>query len=282
MPDAAPAPRTLRTTAALLCFAAILSGCVSHLQEAKTHYAQAEDFIRSYREGLAQAAYLKAREEAALEIRRNPSAQAYLLKGMAELGLRRWQTAAASFRHAFTLGFEKGEEWAEDLALYGIALSFLETGMDSGAEGLLKRLVSKSRSKPVARLAARSYAERILARALDCEERERTRLLEGLLSAVDKLIDKDPACGYHRYLASQVHGHLGNLRLGFESAVMARELGLPGLELLHDNDNQIIFLQRRLRDSLDARERASFESRYLKWTERWGWPDPETPSWRKR
>ncbi len=62
---------------------------------------------------------------------------------------------------------------------------------------------------------------------------------------------------------------------------MARELGLPSQELLRDNDNQIIYIYRNLKNELPLDEWEQFTKIYLDWIKRWGWPEPEITDWEK-
>lgn len=63
---------------------------------------------------------------------------------------------------------------------------------------------------------------------------------------------------------------------------MAKELGLPSRRISRDNDLQIIFCYQRLKERLSPEQWAKFFSSYCNWVERWNWPDPETPDWKKR
>jgi len=97
---------------------------------------------------------------------------------------------------------------------------------------------------------------------------------------VAQLAEKDLSCGFYHYLQSQVLSHMKRYRESFEEAVMARELGLPTLEIQRDNDNQIVFCFRTLKDGLTAGDWKKFESVYLRWIEKWGWEGPESPDWK--
>ena len=46
------------------------------------------------------------------------------------------------------------------------------------------------------------------------------------------------------------HVHLQEFGKSFERAVMARELGLPTEQIFRDNDNQIVYCYRELKNSL--------------------------------
>ena len=110
----------------LPCLIISLSACISHLYDAKYFYAEGQRFSRNYQGENAVAAFKKAREKAALEVKQHPSSQAYMIKGLAELNLEMWDKAEDSFLKAFAYGFEKGEEWAEHLSLFGLASSRVE------------------------------------------------------------------------------------------------------------------------------------------------------------
>jgi len=58
----------------ILC---IFASCVSHLQEAKFHFAEGRDFARSYNRDRAASFYKRARLEAASEVKKHPSAQVH-------------------------------------------------------------------------------------------------------------------------------------------------------------------------------------------------------------
>jgi len=98
---------------------------------------------------------------------------------------------------------------------------------------------------------------------------------------VEKALDQDPACGYYHYLLAQL-SVTEKIPGEFEEAVMARELGLPKLEIHRDNDNQIVFCYRRLRESLTGELWTEFSSTYRRWVNKWKWPDEETPDWKRR
>ena len=110
-----------------------ISACVSHLKEAKSFYVQGQKLSRSYRQEKAVAAFKRALKEAELEAKKSPSAQAFMLKGMVELELELWEEAEESFLEAFSYGFEKGEVWAEEISLLGLAQSFQELGLEDSA-----------------------------------------------------------------------------------------------------------------------------------------------------
>jgi tetratricopeptide (TPR) repeat protein len=259
-----------------------LVACVSHLKEAKLYFSQGEEYSRVYETEKATASFKRAREEAANQVKKDPSAQAYMIKGLAELNLDLWEEAKSSFLKANTLGFEKGEEWASELSLYGLASTLGEMGLEESASEIFKALLDRSKFKPVTFLAAQSHVEIELARALDADSTQREKYLKALIKTTDELITKDLGCGYYHYLQSQVLAHLHECRKSFERAVMARELGLPTVQIFRDNDKQIVYLYQELKNSMQPDQWVSFEMIYLDWVKRWGWKGPETPTWQMR
>jgi tetratricopeptide (TPR) repeat protein len=256
--------------------------CVSHLKEAKLYYTQGEEFSRVYDTEKATASFKRAREEAAVQVKKDPSAQAYMIKGLAELNLELWEEAKDSFLKANTFGFEKGEEWASQLSLYGLASTLEEMGLEESASEIFKALLDRSKFKPVTFLAAQNHIEIELNRALDTDSKQREKYLKALIKTTDKLITKDLGCGYYHYLQSQVLTHLQEYRKSFERAVMAKELGLPTEQILRDNDKQIVYCYRELKKLYQPEVWDSFEMVYLDWVKRWGWKGPETPNWQLR
>ncbi len=276
-----PKPSPVRA-GALLAAGLLLAACVSHLQEAKAAYSEAQDFARAYRTEQAVAAYKRARAEAWIEARRNPSAQAFLVLGMAEAGLGLWREAETSFVKAAGLGFEPGEAWASDVALLGLAVSFEELGIRDPALGVYENLLAKSAFKPVQLSAAQRYADLTLALALGLEEKEKARTLAGLVRSLEKLEAGDFACGLYHYLHSQAESHRGDYRRSYDEAVMARELGLPSEKILRDNDNQIVFCFDNLILGLPEAGRDVLTASHTAWTKRWGWKDARTPGWKEK
>ncbi len=256
--------------------------CVSHLKEAKTSYAQGQRSARDYQTQASQAYFQKARQEAFQEVRGKPSGQAYMVKGLAELELELWQEAEESFLEAFHYGFEKGEEWAHHLALFGLASSLEESGLQESSRQVYRYLLDRSRIPSITLLAAQKYTESALEEALEREEKEKDKALDSLLKTAQRLSEKDMSCGYYFYLQSQIYGHQSAYRQSFERAVMARELGLPSEAVFRDNDNQIVFCYRGLKDELAPWDWEQFLSIYQEWMRRWSWTDPETPTWLKR
>jgi hypothetical protein len=76
--------------------------------------------------------------------------------------------------------------------------------------------------------------------------------------------------------------HLSEFDKSFESAVIAKEIGLPTEQLVRDNDNQIVFCYQKLKETLGSSQWNDFDSLYQEWMRRWGWEDPEKPAWKKR
>lgn len=265
----------------LFCFF-LLSSCVSHLQEAKFSYSQGENFSRVYQTEKAVASYKRALQEAALEVKKHPSAQAYMVKGMAEMHLDLWKEAEESFLESFSLGFEKGEEWAAQLSLFGLASSLQELGLEDSAYEIYAHLIERSKLKPISVLAAQRYTNFALGKALEKTGNEKKKSLAELLSLTERLIARDLSCGYYHYLRSQVLGHLTDYKKGFEQAVMAKELGLPTEEISRDNDVQIIFCYQNMKEKSSSVEREKFLYMYLEWVKKWRWQGPETPDWKKR
>lgn len=260
----------------------LLESCTSHLQQAKDFYAQGTEQARYYQTETAQACFKKAQLEAELETKKQPSAQAFTLKGMAEVKLELWEKAKESFLHAFSYGFESGEEWSRQLSLFGLAISFQEMGLNNSALNIFYYLIKQSRFSPIVQLAAQKYTDLSLQQALEKQGTEKEKLLDSLLKTLDSLISKDLGCGFYHYLRSQVLGHKQDFSMSFESAVMARELGLPTVEILRDNDNQIIYCYKKLKSSLSSSEFDEFFSLYQQWIKKWKWRGPDTPDWKLR
>jgi len=256
--------------------------CASHLKEAKRYYTQGEDYARVYEMEKATASFKRAWEEAVNQVKKDPSAQAYMIKGLAELNLDLWEEAKDSFLKANAFGFEKGEEWASQLSLYGLASTLREMGLEDSASEIFQSLLVRSKVKPVTLLAAQNHVEIELNKALDADTSNREKYLKALLKTTNKLVTKDLGCGYYHYLQSQVLSHLQEYRKSFERAVMARELGLPTEQIFRDNDKQIVYCYQELKRLYQPEQWASFEALYLDWVKRWGWKGPETPTWQLR
>jgi hypothetical protein len=270
--------RFLLALALVLVFGA---SCLTHLRNAKTAYAEAQEFSRLYRTEQAVAAYKRALAEAGLEARKNPSAQAFMLKGLAEVNLELWKDAETSFVKASGLGFSDGEAWASDVSLLGLAISFEELGLEEPALRAYGNLLGKSAFKPVQLAAVRRYADRTLARARSLGEKEKSAALAGLAKIIERLEAADYACGFYHYFHSQVESHRSDFRRSYEEAVMARELGLPSEKVLRDNDNQLIFCCDKLAGILGGAERDAFAAAHAAWAKKWGWKDVRTPDWKR-
>ena len=265
----------------LLIFLTLCS-CASHLKDAKFYYSQGMRFSRNYQTEKAVSFFKKALTEAELEVRQRPSSQAYVLKGMAEANLKLWKEAEQSFLDAFSFEFEKGEEWARQVSLTGLASSLEAYGLEDSAFEIYAHLVDKANLRPVAVLAAQKYLDRILQRALQKEGKEKQRLLAMALSSAKKLTTRDMSCGFYHYLQSQIYSHLADYNKSFEEAVLARELGLISQEVLRDNDLQIVFCYQKLKENLSSEEWEAFHSKFMQWVKKWNWEGPERPDWKRR
>jgi len=261
--------------------AALSAACLTGLHRAKRDYAAGQEHAAAMRTEQAVASWKRAAGDAGRASLRRPSAQSYTVKGLAEANLGRWREAEASFLKAFSLGFAKGESWAADAALAGLAASFAEFGLEAPALRMYAQLLDRSDFRPALMFAAEKRTDLVLAGAVGLEPRDRDRTLSGLNKALDRLIDRDFACGLYHYLHAQVDGHLGDLRRSYEEAVMARELGLPTEKILRDNDNQLVYCYLRLRESLPAAEAEAFAAAHARWAGQWGWRDARTPAWKK-
>lgn len=267
---------------AVLLALGLTASCVSRLYEAKLHLTEGRKYGRRYAQDKAAASFKRARLEAAAEAAKHPSAQAFLIKGLAEMELGLWDEAGSSLRSAFALGFDKGEEWAGDLALFGAARSLQQMGLEEAADRVYLQIMNRAKFKPAVLLAAQHHAEAELKKALEAGGRERGRILKSLLRKMESLLSKDPACGYYHYIVSQVSGHTADYARGFEEAVMAKELGLPSVEISRDNDLQIVFCLEKRKAGMARKDwdvlRASFEC----WAKKWGWSAYNAPDWKKR
>jgi hypothetical protein len=273
--------RSLLVSLAGVCLVFFLTACAASLREAKHFLVQGQEFSRGYSEEEAIASYKASLRSAEKSVRKHPSAQSYVIKGIAELNLELWDEATKSFRAAFSFGFEDGEAWAQWVSLYGLSLSMERLGLEQFAFEVFEHLIAKSRLQPVTVLAAQEYSRIQLKRALEEEGKEKDRLLWELMKKVESLIQKDLSCGYYHYLLSQICGHLAEYRRSFEEAVVARELEVPKREIFRDNDLQIVFCYRKLRQELSPGAWKEFLSLYQGWIERWGWSGPETPDWKE-
>ncbi|MCK7583460.1 MAG: hypothetical protein MZV65_53295 [Chromatiales bacterium] len=147
--------------------------------------------------------------EAERASRNRPSAQLFTVKGLAEANLGLWREAEASFLRAFRLGFDKAEAWAADAALAGLAASFEELGLEAAA---LRHL------RPARRQVGVQAGPDVRGRAADEPRPGRSgkasspRSANGpwprCLKTLDRLCDRDFACGLFHYLHAQVDVHL--------------------------------------------------------------------------
>ena len=201
---------------------------------------------------------------------------------MAEVKLELWEKAKESFRQAFSYGFESGEEWSRQLSLFGLAISFQEMKLNTSALNIHYYLIKHSRFSPIVQLAAQKYTDLSLMQALEKTGNEKKKHLDTLLKTLDSLVSKDLGCGFYHYLRSQVLGHIQDFTMCFEAAVMARELGLPTVEVLRDNDNQIIYCYEKLKTTLSPAEFEDFSSLYQQWINKWNWRGPDIPDWKLR
>jgi tetratricopeptide (TPR) repeat protein len=258
-----------------------LVSCVSRLERAKLYYAQAQRQARLYKTADAVASYKRALREAGEEAKSHPSAQAYTVKGMAELSLEMWKEARESFLEAYSYGFSEGEEWAADISVVGLAMAFEEMGLRDSALRGYETLLGKSKFRPLLFVAAHRSVELRSVQALAADDKERLKIFTESIKSIEKISDKDWSCGFYHYLLSQLRSHLGDYGRSFEEAVLGRELRLPSEKISRDNDLQIIFCYRELKKSLGAQEWTDFEARYSAWIKRWGWTDVQTPAWKK-
>ncbi len=268
-------------TLALILALAFSAACLTHLSRAKRYYAEGQAQARAFQTERAEAYWLKAREEADRECRRRPSAQSFTVRGLAEANLGRWQEAEASFLAAFSFGFGDGKTWASDSALAGLAVSFENQGLEASALRLYAQIVDDSAFEPALMLAAERRTNLILAGLDELDAAGTARTLAALLKTLDRLVERDFACGFYHYLHAQVDGHLGDLRRSYEEAVMARELGLPSEKIRRDNDNQLVYCYGRLVESLPEAERGALTAAQARWAAKWGWRDERTPAWKK-
>jgi tetratricopeptide (TPR) repeat protein len=272
--------RPLRALALILAVA-LSAACLTHLHRAKIYYAEGQDLARTMQTAQAVSSWQRALAEAREACRHSPSAQAFTVKGLAEANLGRWREAEASFLQAFSFGFKEGEAWASDSALAGLAVSFEDMGLEEPALRIYAHLVDTSEFKPALMIAADKRTSLVLARASGLEPADKSRTLAALNKSLDRLVDRDFACGLYHYLRAQVDSHLGDLRRSYEEAVMARELGLPSEKIGRDNDNQLVYCYVRLIASLPPAERAGLEEAQARWAAKWGWRDDRTPAWKK-
>jgi tetratricopeptide (TPR) repeat protein len=260
----------------------IFTGCVSSLQKAKVSFAQAQIFDRSFKTEQAAGLYKKTLEEIDREIRKKPSAQAYLLKGQVEVKLEKWAEAEDSFRLAASLGEEKAGSWAKEVSLYGLALSSEQQGFGQSAARLYNILVEKGEFSPVVMASVGKLVDYQLKVLDEVSSSQKEKILSSSIKIVEKALADDPARGYYHYLLAQLLSHQKKYVESFEEAAMARELGLPSEKIVRDNDNQIIFCYQQLKQSLSQDEFERFYKVYNSWIKKWGWADEITPDWKRR
>jgi len=264
------------------CLAALLlATCATHLDRAKLHYSRGQEFARTYRTVEAAASYKQALAEAGKAAGSGASAQAFMIKGLAETGLEKWADAETSFLRASALGFPDGQEWAADVSRLGLAISLEELGFEDAALHSLAGLLDRSTFKPVVPEAARRWLDLNLARAALMDDKEKAKCLTAIVRMLEKLVDNDFACGFHHYLLSQALGHARDYRRSFEEAAVARDLGLPSEKALRDNDLQAVFCHEALKEELPPADWREFDALYGRWTKKWGWKDARTPGWKK-
>ena len=274
---------------ALIFFLAVfLSSCASSpLLKARTDYLQAQELERSLRQEEATAFYKKSREEASAIINKKPTAEAYLLKGLAEVNLNLWAEAENSFRLAAALGEDKALAWAEELRLYGLARSFEAQGWTETSSRLYDILADKGKYQPVVRAAVGQLVDLKLQARAETEanspasQKEKSKTLSEALKIVERAVESEPACGYYHYLLAQVLAHQKDYRESLEESVMAKELGLPSEKINRDNDLQIVFCFEQLAKILSGDELADFQIRYNNWVKKWKWLNTTTPDWKR-
>jgi hypothetical protein len=256
--------------------------CSSSLREAKLYFTRGLEHQQQYQTAQARSFFKKAKAAAEAGLNTQPGAQLYVIKGLAEIQLKEWSAAKRSFSLAYSLGFEKGEKWAAEVALFGLAQTLEEFGLPSPAFQIYDYLVSRSQFNPIILLAAENYVDISLSRSLSLTGKEKEEALRRLHSRIKKLIRQNYHQGFYHYLSSQILSHQQRYRESFEAAVIARELGLPSEEIWRDNDQQLIFCFRQLKKKLPAKEWATFAHLYQQLIANWGWVNEETPPWMKR
>jgi tetratricopeptide (TPR) repeat protein len=274
---------------ALIFFLAgfFISCASSSLLKARADYLQAQKLERSLRQEEATAFYKKTREEVSATINRKPTAEAYLLKGLAEVNLNLWEEAENSFRLAADLGEDKALAWAEELRLYGLARSFEAQGWTETSGRLYEILADKGKYLPVVRAAVGQLVDLKLKAFSEMEknsspsQKERDKILADAIKIVEQAVESEPAYGYYHYLLAQVLAHQKDYGESLEEAVMAKELGLPSEKINRDNDLQIVFCYEQLGKILSGEELTVFQLRYNNWVKKWKWVNTTTPDWKR-
>jgi len=270
-----------RVVAAASLSALMWTACATHLERAKLYYSEGQESARASRTVEAAASYKRALVEAGKASGSGSSAQAFMIKGLAETSLERWADAETSFLRASALGFPEGQEWAADVSRLGLAISLAELGFEDAALRSLAGLLDRSTFKPVVPEAARRWLDLNLARAANMDDKERAKSLAATVRTLEKLVDDDFACGFHHYLLSQALSHARDYRRSFEEAAVARGLGLLSEKVLRDNDLQAVFCYDALKKELPPGDWGEFEALYARWTKKWGWKDARTPAWKR-
>ncbi|MBC7364606.1 MAG: hypothetical protein H5U07_08745 [Candidatus Aminicenantes bacterium] len=265
----------------LLVLALSLLSCSLPLEKARVHYLEGQKYEARFKTAEALSCYRAALQAAEKEIKRRPSAPAYLIKGLVEIRLQAWEKAEGSFRLASLLGEEKAGDYSKEVSLYGLALSLENQGLRESAMKLYRFLMEKGKLDTVVQAATGRYLDNRLASLSEKSQGERRKAILDLTNMLEKMLKDYASCGYYHYLLSQVYSFEGKYWESFEEAVLARELGLASEKLLRDNDRQIIFCYHKLKQgSLD--EVSGFIQAYKYWIKKWNWQDEITPDWRRR
>ncbi len=275
------ARRRLALVLALAFVLASAAACLTHLSWAKRFYTEGQEQARAFQAEAAVANWKKALDESVRACRRRPSAQSFTVRGLAECNLGRFREAEASFLAAYTLGFGEGKTWATDSALAGLAASFEGQGLEAAALRIYAQILDDSGFRPALMLAAERRTNLVLARLTTAPADEKARTLASLVKSLDRLLERDFACGLYHYLHAQVDGHLGDFHRSYEEAVVAKELGLPSEKIGRDNDNELVYCYVRLLESLAPADRDALAVAQARWAAKWGWRDDRTPTWKK-
>ncbi|MEW6456397.1 MAG: hypothetical protein AB1410_06785 [Acidobacteriota bacterium] len=256
--------------------------CSSYLKDAKIYYIQANHFDENFNTEQALKYHKKALEKLEKEIRKNPSSQAFVLKGLIELNLEKWEDAKGSFLIAKDFGFEEGGKWAKEVSLAGVGITLEKMGIQDATISIWANLYRKSKIGKIKELASQKMVDMELSLILEIDEKERQKNLNELLKNVKSLIIEDPSNSYFHYLLSQISSHLDDWKTSYEEAIMAKELGLRTEKIRRDNDLQIIFSYKNLIKSSEGNEKEKLNRVYMQWIKRWKWKDGETPDWKER
>jgi hypothetical protein len=273
--------RRLALVLALAFILASSSACLTHLSRAKRFYTEGQEQARAFQTERAVAHWKRALEESVRACHSRPSAQSFTVRGLVECDLGRFREAEASFLAAYSLGFGDGKTWASDSALAGLAASFEGQGLEAPALRIYAQILDDSSFRPALMLAAERRTNLVLARLSSAPADEKARTLASLVKSLDRLLERDFACGLYHYLHAQVDGHLADLRRSYEEAIMARELGLPSEKIGRDNDNQLVYCYVRLLETLAPADRDALAAAQARWAAKWGWRDDRTPAWKK-